>query len=162
SWGTRRGRLRVCAQQAQYIVHQVHLLWQVVMSEKVMSHLSVIDALQSRRSVRAFLSHTVERKTIEQILHHAARSPSASNIQPWQVHVCTGDILHALSQELVSAHYEGGTEHAEEVAYYPSEWLSPYIDRRRAVGKKLYGLLNIPKGDVQGMQRQYARNYVFF
>lgn len=132
------------------------------MSETVMSHLSVIEALKSRRSVRAFLSDPVDRKVIEKILHYASRSPSASNIQPWKVHACAGDTLHTLSEELVRTHYADGAGHVEEVPYYPGEWFSPYIDRRRTVGKSLYGLLGIPKGDVQGMQRQYARNYAFF
>ena len=34
-------------------------------------------------------------------------------------------------------------QHAEEYDYYPREWVSPYIDRRRKIGWDLYGLLGI-------------------
>jgi len=127
-----------------------------------MNGLSVIDALDTRRSVRAFRPDPVSQATIGRMLRHAARSPSASNTQPWRVHACAGDALRALSDELVRAHDAGGAGHSEEFPYYPAEWFDPYLARRRQVGKDLYGLLGIPKGDAQGMQRQYARNYAFF
>ncbi|MGC9237739.1 MAG: nitroreductase, partial [Thiomonas sp.] len=53
-------------------------------------------------------------------------------------------------------------QHTEDYAYYPSEWRSPYIDRRRKVGWDLYGLLGIAKGDKAAMHAQHGRNYVFF
>jgi nitroreductase len=55
-----------------------------------------------------------------------------------------------------------GREHVEEYAYYPREWVAPYIDRRRKVGWDLYGLLGIGKGDKPRMHAQHGRNYAFF
>jgi nitroreductase len=52
--------------------------------------------------------------------------------------------------------------HQEEYAYYPTEWRSPFIDRRRKVGWDLYGLLGIGKADKARMHAQHARNYRFF
>ena len=52
--------------------------------------------------------------------------------------------------------------HTEEYAYYPTEWVSPYIDRRRKVGWDLYGLLGIGKADKARMHAQHGRNYRFF
>lgn len=127
-----------------------------------MNSLSILDAVSTRRSVRAFQATPVEASTIAAILQHAARAPSASNTQPWHVHACAGPALRGLSDELVKAHHEASGEHAEEFPYYPGEWLDPYLARRRQVGKDLYGLLGIPKGDTSRMQRQYARNYEFF
>lgn len=40
--------------------------------------------------------------------------------------------------------------------------MSPYIDRRRDIGWKLYGLLGIEKGDKPRMHAQHGRNYQFF
>lgn len=124
--------------------------------------LDVIGALHARRSVRGFLPRRVERATVEAILTDAARSPSASNTQPWRVYVCAGPVRDRLVQELVAAHAAGGAGHVEEYPYYPSAWDEPYLGRRRRVGKELYGLLRIAKGDTQAMARQYARNYEFF
>jgi nitroreductase len=52
--------------------------------------------------------------------------------------------------------------HTEDYAYYPTEWRSPYIDRRRKVGWDLYSLLGIAKTDKAAMHAQHGRNYTFF
>ena len=125
---------------------------------------AVDAAITSRRSVRAFLPTPVPRSVIEEILSVAARAPSGTNTQPWQVHVLTGEPLAALSRDIVRA-YDDPAEratHTEEYAYYPTEWQSPYIDRRRKVGWDLYGLLGIAKTDKAAMHAQHGRNYAFF
>lgn len=122
----------------------------------------VIAALRNRRSVRGFLPDAIDRATIEAVLDAAACSPSAGNTQPWKVYACAGEVRNRLSTSLRSAHAAGGAGHAEEYPYYPSEWREPYLGRRRRVGKALYELLGIPKGDAPAMARQYARNYEFF
>jgi nitroreductase len=54
------------------------------------------------------------------------------------------------------------SQHQYEYAYYPSEWVSPYLDRRRQVGWALYGLLGIQRGDQERMHAQNRRNFRFF
>jgi nitroreductase len=125
---------------------------------------AVDAAITSRHSVRAFLPTPVPREVIEQILAVAARAPSGTNTQPWQVHVLTGAAKEALSRELRAAYDdpEERARHTEAYHYYPTEWTSPYIERRRKVGWDLYGLLGISKTDKQRMHQQHARNYSFF
>jgi nitroreductase len=121
-------------------------------------------AITSRRSVRAFLPTPVPRSTIEEIFSVASRAPSGTNTQPWRVHVLTGAAKEALSRDITAA-YEDETQralHTEEYAYYPTEWKSPYIDRRRKVGWDLYSLLGIAKTDKARMHSQHCRNYNFF
>jgi nitroreductase len=125
---------------------------------------AVDAAITSRHSIRAFLPTPVPRETVETILRIASRAPSGTNTQPWQVHVLTGAAKHRLS-ERISAIYENAAELAEqreEYDYYPKEWASPYIDRRRKVGWDLYALLGIAKTDKAAMHRQHGRNYQFF
>jgi nitroreductase len=125
---------------------------------------AVDAAITGRRSIRAFLPTPVPRETIEAILRVASRAPSGTNTQPWQVHVLTGKALAALSRDILAAYDdpEERARHTEEYAYYPTEWVSPYIDRRRKVGWDLYGLLGIQKTDKAGMHRQHGRNFAFF
>ena len=126
--------------------------------------LNVEEAITSRHSIRAFLPTPVPRETIEAILAVAARAPSGTNTQPWHVAVLTGAALQSLSAKLVAA-YDDPLErarHTEEYAYYPTEWRSPFIDRRRKVGWDLYGLLGIAKTDKERMHAQHRRNYEFF
>jgi nitroreductase len=121
-------------------------------------------AIVSRRSLRAFLPTQVPRETIEEILAVASRAPSGTNTQPWRVYVLTGDSKAELSRKVAAA-YDDPAEratHSEEYAYYPTEWKSPFIDRRRKVGWDLYGLLGIAKTDKERMHSQHRRNYEFF
>ena len=125
---------------------------------------AVDAAITSRHSIRAFLPTAVPRETIEQILAVAARAPSGTNTQPWKVHVLTGASRAALSAALCAAYDdpEQVKQHTEEYAYYPTQWVSPYIERRRKVGWDLYGLLGIAKTDKGRMHVQHRRNYEFF
>jgi nitroreductase len=125
---------------------------------------AVDAAITSRRSLRAFLPTPVPRAVIEDILAVAARAPSGTNTQPWRVHVLTGEAKAALSRDIVAAYDDPAqrAEHTEEYAYYPTEWRSPYIDRRRKVGWDLYTLLGIAKTDKARMHAQHRRNYDFF
>jgi nitroreductase len=125
----------------------------------------VVDAaITSRRSVRAFLPTPVPRETVEQILAVASRAPSGTNTQPWKVTVLTGDAKARLSAAIQQAYDDPAerAKHSDEYAYYPTEWVSPYIDRRRKVGWDLYGLLGIAKTDKARMHAQHGRNYDFF
>ena len=120
--------------------------------------------IKSRHSVRAFLPTPIPKETILEILDVAARAPSGTNTQPWQVTIVTGEKKEALSLELISTFLDPtrNAEHQQEYSYYPEKWISPYIDRRRKVGYDLYGLLGIAKGDKPQMERQFAKNYAFF
>ncbi len=125
---------------------------------------AVDAAITSRRSMRAFLPQPVPRAMLEDLLAVAARAPSGTNTQPWQVHVLTGAAQQALSAEILQAFNDPveRATHTEPYAYYPTEWRSPYLDRRRKVGWDLYTLLGIGKADKARMHAQHARNYSFF
>jgi nitroreductase len=125
---------------------------------------AVDAAITSRRSLRAFLPTPVAREDIEQILKVAGRAPSGTNTQPWKVYVLQGERKQQLSSAILAAHNdpEQARQHKEEYAYYPREWASPYIDRRRKVGWDLYALLGLTREDKAGMAAQHGKNYEFF
>jgi nitroreductase len=121
-------------------------------------------AITSRHSIRAFLPDPVARADIERILEVAARAPSGTNTQPWKVYVLTGATKTRLSDAILAAHADPAiaSGHSEEYPYYPREWVSPYIDRRRQVGWDLYALLGLKRENKEGMAAQFGRNYRFF
>jgi nitroreductase len=125
---------------------------------------AVDAAITSRKSIRAFLPAPVPRETVEQILAIASRAPSGTNTQPWNVCVLTGEPKAELSRKILAAYDdpEEASTHREEYDYYPTEWRSPFIDRRRKIGWDLYGLLKIGKTDKARMHDQHGRNYSFF
>jgi nitroreductase len=125
----------------------------------------IVDvAIVSRRSIRAFLPTPVAKADIESILDVAARAPSGTNTQPWKVYVLTGAIKERLSDEILSMYGDPGlsSQHSEQYNYYPRQWSSPYIERRRKVGWDLYALLGLTREDKAGMAAQHGRNYRFF
>ena len=125
---------------------------------------AVDAAITSRRSIRAFLPTPVAREDVEAILEVAARAPSGTNTQPWTVHVLTGAAKERLSARILAAYADPAQarEHVEEYPYYPREWVSPFVDRRRKVGWDLYALLGLTRDDKAGMAAQHGRNYRFF
>jgi nitroreductase len=125
---------------------------------------TVDEAITSRRSVRAFLPTPVEQGDVEAILKVAARAPSGTNTQPWKVYVLTGATKERLSSEILKVYNnpEIASQHQEEYHYYPLQWVSPYIDRRRKLGWDLYSLLKITRDNKAGMHAQLGRNYMFF
>lgn len=122
---------------------------------------TVEAAVTSRRSVRGFRPDPVDLQLVERILAAASRAPSGSNIQPWSVHVLAGGPLRALAEELTGEFLSGAPE-APDYRYYPTNWRSPYIERRRQTGWSLYALTGVARGDHEAGQRQRAKNYSFF
>lgn len=125
---------------------------------------AVDAAITSRRSIRAYLETPVAREDIEAILEVAARAPSGTNTQPWRVYVLTGAAKEGLSDAILAAYADPQqvAQHTEEYNYYPREWKSPFIDRRRKVGWDLYALLGLTRDNKAGMAAQHGRNYRFF
>lgn len=101
---------------------------------------------------------------MEAILAVASRAPSGTNTQPWQVRVLTGAAKQRFSDAVLAAYnqLDGPSGDTPEYDYYPRNWFSPYIDRRRALGFALYRLLGIAKDDKAAMHAQMGRNFAFF
>ena len=128
------------------------------------SHTVVDHAIATRQSVRGFLPTPVPRATIEEILRLASRAPSGTNTQPWKATVLTGSAKERLSAAILAVYNdaEQRKQHVEEYAYYPTQWVDPYLARRRKIGWDLYGLLGIGREDKAKMHAQHGRNYMFF
>ncbi|MBR0664923.1 nitroreductase [Roseomonas hellenica] len=122
--------------------------------------LSVLDAVESRRSIRRFLPDPVSNDTITRILTAAARAPSGTNFQPWNVHVVVGEARDRLSRAVIAAAEAG--ERSDEYAYAPAPIPEPYLSRRRQVGYALYNLYGIERTDYESRKRAMLRNFEFF
>ncbi len=124
----------------------------------------VDEALQTRRSIRAFLPQAIPRATVEDILRAASRAPSGTNTQPWIVHALAGAelrrLISAMARELPGLGPK--TLDMEHESDYPAVWPSPYLERRRKVGWDLYTLLGIARGEYDRITAQRNRNFEFF
>ncbi|MDB1145255.1 MAG: nitroreductase [Alcaligenaceae bacterium] len=130
---------------------------------------SLDDLVRRRKSVRQFKNKVVDEDLLRRALEVARYTPSASNTQPWEIWVVSGETRVAV-QQVVCDMFEK-KQYDEVLAekypdlpagYYPEEWMSPYRDRRVQNGKEFYGILDIPKGDDVKIRAQMRRNFEFF
>ncbi len=124
--------------------------------------MDVLEAIKTRKSIRAFTEQPVAKETVRKILEAAQRAPSGTNTQPWHVYVCTGRVRQAITDDVMALAMEGKASKYEDHDYYPPVWNELHRERRRGVGWALYGLLGIEKGDREASARQGARNFNFF
>ena len=125
------------------------------------THITASEAIDTRRSVRAYLPTPVDESTVRQILELAARAPSGTNTQPWKVHALAGAAKNRLCDAVLTLR-DSAPQGSPEYSYYPKEWREPYIGRRRKIGWDLYGLLGIEKGEKDKMWAHFSLNYRFF
>lgn len=120
------------------------------------------DALRARRSIRAFKPDPVPQALVRVLLEEARLAPSGTNIQPWKVHVVAGETRALLEREVLAHRETNPQDSAAEFPRRAGARRDPYLTRMRTLGKAMYGLLEIPKGDQAANWRQWGRNYQFF
>jgi len=122
--------------------------------------MSVLKALQSRVSIRAFLPTPVPEDEIRRIFSAAQLSPSNCNVQPWHVYVVSGATKLTLQQRLLEAVSSGKEPNPDY------EWGMKYegVLRERQFGAAaaLYGALGIDRSDRAARTESMLRNWMFF
>jgi len=123
---------------------------------------TAVEAILTRRSVRAFLPTPVPRETIAEILRISAQAPSGSNIQPWRVYVLTGAALDRVRGDMARSYLADEPGRGREYKYYTDPVVEPWLARQRACGWGLYGTLGIKRGEIEKSRAYRVRNYEFF
>ena len=120
--------------------------------------MNVSQAVESRSSIRKFLSNPIPSQLIKTLLQKASRSPSGGNLQPWKVFVINNSSMNdfLLFQEKWNK--------AEIPAYeiYPSKLKEPYRTSRFELGEQMYELLGIPRENKSARIEQVMKNFQFF
>lgn len=128
--------------------------------------MTVAQAINARRSTRAFLDRAVDPGLVRRLIDLARRAPSGGNLQPWHLYVLAGeprDALVGAVRERIAADAERAvTGEGSEYRIYPADLQEPYRSRRSAVGAQLYESIAIARADRPARLRQVARNYEFF
>jgi len=122
---------------------------------------SVTDALNTRITVRQFLDKAVSDDVLTKLLTTALRSPSGGNLQPWKIHVMTGETLANFKKEAVEITLSGKTEEPTYAAY-PSPLWEPQRSWRYKLGEDMYAKLGIPRENKMGRLVWFAQNAKFF
>jgi nitroreductase len=122
---------------------------------------SVTEALDTRITVRQFLDTPVADDVLKGLLTQALRSPSGGNLQPWKIHVMTGETLAKFTKEAVEITLAGKTEEPTYPAY-PSPLWEPQRSWRYKLGEDMYAKLGIPRENKMGRLVWFAQNAKFF
>lgn len=134
----------------------------------------ISEFLASRRTTRDFLPTPVPQEIIDQILTDSLTAPSWSNTRPFKVAVATGEVRDRISSEFLSrwsvlsqimrkglrnklrliySRYGLPTSNRSIVKPYVKE-LRP---RAQRVGKELYELFGVKRGDRAARDAQWER-----
>ncbi|MGP1284249.1 MAG: nitroreductase [Parasphingopyxis sp.] len=127
-----------------------------------MEELTVRAAIEARQSRRAFLDTPVDRATVERLLALASRSPSGSNMQPWNVYVVMGEKLEELKRLALEAIAGGVDLTAAEFEIYPAGMGETHMARRLRNAEDMFGAAGIARDDKAGRMMQMASNFRFF
>lgn len=122
---------------------------------------SVSDALDTRITCRQFLDTPVPEEMLNALLTKALRSPSGGNLQPWKIHVMTGETLANFKKDAVEITLAGKTEEPTHPAYPQPLW-EPQRSWRYKLGEDMYAKLGIPRENKMGRLVWFAQNAKFF
>jgi nitroreductase len=108
--------------------------------------MDVIEAIEARKSIRAFKPDPVPQETLRQVLEVAMRAPSTDNTQPWEFHVVTGPVLDELKSTL-SAKMGALEEFNPDIPFPVLSYKLPYLDRSKNQGRRLFEAMGIARDD---------------
>lgn len=119
--------------------------------------MELIEAIEVRKSIRAYKQIQVSRDILEKVIKTSLRSPSATNLQPWELYVATGEVLEKIRQENVERFLSGGKPTFEEP---PLNDL--FRSRRSRLAKDLFALLGIEREDKEKRRDWAALGHGYF
>lgn len=102
--------------------------------------MDVLEAIQSRRSVRDFDSRPLSKELIFQILEIAARSPSGGNGQPWEIFVANGAAMEKIRAAYLERAQAGGGPPPRPGGTPPPAFIQERMAVIRSERMKLLGL----------------------
>ncbi|MBB3860926.1 nitroreductase [Novosphingobium hassiacum] len=116
--------------------------------------------LKERRSVRGFRPNPVPEETLRTIFSMAQLAPSNCNVQPWLVHVVSGNAAQRLGDQLVERARAGAapTPDVPLTMAYEGEYRSRQIDAAKA----LFAATGVARDDTDARFASFLRNYRFF
>jgi nitroreductase len=90
--------------------------------------MNVIEALNARRSTRAFLPAQIEKDKLFAVLEAASRTPSWANSQPWETFVAAGGALERIREAYREKYAQSAKPEPETPR--PTQWTEAAIKRR--------------------------------
>lgn len=122
--------------------------------------MDVIEGIETRHSIRAFLDAPIPEEILGRILNAAGNSPSYTNSQPWEVVVVRGKKKEDLSRYL----YDLASKKAETHPDIPSPqgWGPEHTARAGEHGARRLAALGVDRNDEKARKELALMNFRFY
>ena len=122
--------------------------------------MNIIEAIESRRSIRAYKPEPVSKEVLLMILAAANWSPSWADTQPWEVYVASGEPLAKICERFLAL-YESGVPLGGDVPR-PKEWPPGPLRRMMDFVEDRCACIGVNPGDEAAREASMRRNFAFF
>jgi len=92
--------------------------------------MDVIEAIQSRRSIRGFKPDPIPKKVLEQIIEACRWAPSPGNMEPWEFAILGGEVMETFRKTMIE---KTGTRAPSGLEFEPTLKIPELYDKRRTV-----------------------------
>jgi len=124
-----------------------------------MDCMTLSEAMLNRKSIRGFKPEPVPSSALHHMIELSIQSPSASNAQPWELAIVSGQVLEELNRLQVEARERGDTINPD---VSPPDLFGEYMQRRREVGTQVFELLGIRRDDRAAREEWNRKALRFF
>ncbi len=121
--------------------------------------MDILEALYTRKSIRAYKPDPVPKEIINRILEAATRAPSSMNTQPWQITVLTGKVLDEIRGENIKA-LNAGIGSTRGITRRPYEGV--YRKRQVDLAIQIFQLMGIGREDKEKRSQWMMRGFRYF
>jgi len=121
--------------------------------------MDLVEAIQKRRSVRAYKPDRVKKEILQEILQIAVRAPSGMNTQPWRINVLSGEIIEKIRKGNLEM-LMSGKEPMPDIPLNP--YKGEYKQRQVDLAKELFMILGIAREDKPKRDEWTKQGFIFF
>jgi nitroreductase len=122
--------------------------------------MEILQAIETRRSVRAFRPDPLPADVLDKILGAASASPSYTNTQPWEVAVVCGKKRDELAEKLLGL-AKAKAPTAPDLPQ-PKAWPPALDTRSREHGARRLSTLGLARDDAGGREKLRLMNFEFY
>lgn len=118
------------------------------------------EAIERRKSIRAFRQEPVPREVLDEILEKSLRAPSWGNTQPWRITVVGGKVLASMVEDFLKK--VTANEPSCPDVEFPGVWPESLLRRYRENGRMLFTVLGIGREDREKRDHHRLNMLRFF
>jgi nitroreductase len=118
------------------------------------------DVVRGRHSSRGFLPRVADQATLKDIFELASWAPSNCNVQPWHVHVVSGDACNRMREKMKVAALESTVGHPDFP--WQGKFTGDYKARQICSALGLWEHQGVTRDNPEKRAWSWMRNFEFF